>query len=120
MLASALAYVLNFLVLKPTIENWFVHSYLNDLFAMPFILAYSNLLILWGGRRDLLFVSLRRILFLTLVCGLTWEFAAPLIKSSAVFDPFDFLAYSIGSCAYYVIFNCKNYPHITASARCKV
>ena len=103
LLIVAAVYATNSYILKPRLNDWFVHSYLNDLFAMPFILAYSNLLILLARRPDLAFVSPLPIVVLTIGCAAVWELWAPCVKPSAVFDGFDILAYAIGSCAYYLL-----------------
>jgi len=99
----AAVYLTNRLFLKGVSSHWFLHFYLNDLFAMPFILAYSNLLILAVGRFDLRFRSLLSIAALTTMCALAWEFIAPVVNSKAVFDQGDFLAYAVGALAYYVL-----------------
>ena len=94
-------YVVNKLVLKQLTTNWIIHGYLNDIFAMPCILAYSNLLIVAARRHDLLLNSAARVGALTLFCSLTWEFGAALCKPTSVYDPLDFIAYAVGAVAYY-------------------
>lgn len=74
--------------------RWFLRCYANDLWAGAAILAWSDLLLGWGGlpRLD----RWRRTVPFLLVCGLVWEVLAPLWKAGAVFDPWDFLAYQLG------------------------
>ena len=102
MCLAVFVYAGNMWLLKPSTTNAFVHSYLNDIFAMPFILGYSNLLIGLGRVRQFSITTPRRILAMTCVCYLVWEWVAPLVKQEACCDIFDLVAYSLGSGLYIV------------------
>jgi hypothetical protein len=102
MLVAAIAYAGNTWFLKPHTGNQIAHGYLNDVFAMPFILAYSNLLIILGEQPRLLITTPLRIALFTLFCGATWEVIGPLISARATYDAADFVAYALGSVCYYV------------------
>ncbi len=78
--------------------RYFLICWGNDIFAGAFLLAWLNLLLSLGGLRPL--IRLRYTVPLLLVCGLAWEVLAPLWKSAAVFDPWDFLAYQAGGLLY--------------------
>ena len=110
LVGSACVYAINTYCLKPSSDNWLIHRYLNDLFAMPFILAYSNLLIECVSRPDLSFVSPLRVAIFTAACSVVWECAAPLIKSSAVFVACDFVADALGASGYSLLFNTVSSP----------
>lgn len=90
-------YLLNHLWLAQIIQGrpgWFLRCYANDLWAGAAILAWTDLLLDWGGLPSL--NRLRHTVPLLLACGLAWEVLAPLWKPGAVFDPWDFLAYQLG------------------------
>lgn len=90
-------YLLNRLWLAQIIQGrpgWFLRCYANDLWAGAAILAWTDLLLDWGGLPSL--NRLRHTVPLLLACGLAWEVLAPLWKPGAVFDPWDFLAYQLG------------------------
>jgi hypothetical protein len=97
----ACIYGANTYVVKNFTENRFVHWYLNDVFAMPFMLAYSNMVVAALGRSDLSFSSLSRIVALTGACAFPWEVLTPLVVAKSVSDPYDFLAYLMGALFYY-------------------
>ena len=61
-------YALNTFFLKPNFSAQFLHCYLNDLFAMPLILAYTNLLIYRVGEHSAAITTPARIGCLTLFC----------------------------------------------------
>ena len=102
MCLAVFVYAANTWLLKSCTSNAFVHSYLNDVFATPFVLGYSNLLIGLGGFRQLSITTPRRILAMTCVCYVVWEWFAPLVNSRAVCDIFDLGAYAFGSSLYIV------------------
>ena len=103
MICVATVYAGNTFLCKPNTNVQFLHCYLNDLFAMPFILAYSNLLIDWVGKRSASITSPIRIGCLTIFCIIIWEGIAPMLVANSTRDIFDIAAYSIGSVAYFLI-----------------
>ena len=106
--AVVLVYAINTLFVKPNFDAQFLHSYLNDLFAMPLILAYTNLLIHWLGRPSMAIKTPLRIGCLTVFCVIVWEGFTPMLLAGSTRDLFDVVAYSIGSFGYFAI--------VTASA----
>lgn len=81
----------------PGAAGLFLRCWANDMMAGAAILCWLNLLL---GLAGLGRVRRRRwtILFL-LLCGLVWEYAAPLWHPTAVSDPLDLLAYQAGGAA---------------------
>ena len=74
--------------------GWFLVCYANDIAAGMAISAFFDLMLSFGGR-----TPLRSPVWLGLFllgCGFVWEVLAPLWKSGAVFDPWDFPAYLAG------------------------
>jgi hypothetical protein len=102
MFVAASVYAVNKWLLKPHFSSIFVHSYLNDIFAMPFILGYGNLLITLGGLPHLLIATPLRIAGFTIFCATAWEIFGPSFIATATSDPADFVAYSVGSSCYFL------------------
>lgn len=94
-------YCTNTWFIKSVTRDVFVHRYLNDLFAMPCLLGYSNLLIRACRRPNLVIAAPIPLLFLTLVCVLAWEVLAPILVSNSVADAFDVVAYCAGTLLYF-------------------
>ena len=97
------AYTTNTFYLKPNFNANFLHGYFNDLFAMPFILGYTNLLILWVGGRASYFSTPIRIGWLTIFCVVIWEGLAPMLLADSTRDILDVASYSFGSFCYFTI-----------------
>jgi hypothetical protein len=97
---AAVAYCSNSWLLKPNVQNTFIHSYFNDLFAMPFMLGYANLLIGLNRIPTYAINTLGRIAALTLFCSIVWEGMAPLILQRSCYDQLDLCAYATGSISY--------------------
>jgi hypothetical protein len=97
-------YALNHFVIKPNCSILFFHYYLNDLFAMPFVIAYSNLLISFVGKPAFSINTRLRISLLTLLCIAIWEGVGPCFIPNSTRDLYDVIAYSTGSTAYFVFF----------------
>ena len=74
--------------------RWFLSCYANDVVAGAALVAWSDLLLRLGGLSPIR--SWKQTVPLLLACGLVWEVAAPLWKSGAVCDSWDFVAYQIG------------------------
>lgn len=90
-------YLLNRSLLVPVTGGavgWFLSCYANDLFAGAAIVAWLDLLLRLGRLPPLR--SWPWLALFVLACGLVWEVLAPLWKPSAVFDPWDLLAYQAG------------------------
>lgn len=96
-------YGLNRWVFIPFLKWPFLSWYLNDLLAMPWLLAYSNLLIWVSGLRRLALVSVWRILAVGVLVGCFWEYAGPLLNPRSVTDEWDLLAYLGGAILYRAI-----------------
>lgn len=71
-------------------------------FATPFILGYSNLLIRAARREQFAIITPLRIITMTCVCFIAWEWLAPLLVAGATYDICDLLAYSFGSGLYFI------------------
>lgn len=90
-------YLVNRLWLRETAggwTDWFLVCYANDIAAGMAISAFLDLMLSLSGRTPLR-SPVRLGLFL-LGCGFVWEVLAPLWKSGAVFDLWDFPAYLAG------------------------
>lgn len=77
--------------------GWFLRCYCNDILAGLSLLAITNILLAMAGWGPLPFWAGACLLFF---CGAVWECLAPAIKPTAVFDPWDFLAYQCGGGIY--------------------
>ena len=107
--AVVTVYAINTYLVKPNLQAQFFHYYLNDLFAMPLILAYTNLVVHWVGRRTMSFTTPIRIGCLTIFCVIVWEGMAPMLLVNSTRDLMDAVVYAIGSFGYFVM--------VVASAR---
>ena len=90
-------YLLNRLWLRGTVPGpagWFLRCYANDVAAGLAMAAFLDLVLVLGGRPPLR--SPARLGLFLLGCGFVWEVLAPLWKTGAVFDPWDFAAYLAG------------------------
>jgi hypothetical protein len=101
MLVSASFYGANHFVFKALWDTALIHNYANDLFAMPFLLAYSNILIRISGKPEWAFTSLNRVALLTMHCAFVWEYLAPQILKHSVPDRWDVVAYCVGAVVYW-------------------
>ena len=73
-----------------------------------FILGFANLLLVRSGLSFRLHRPVHLFPFL-LLCGGVWEGFAPLLKPTAVFDWYDFLAYLTGGALYYLLIG-RHFP----------
>lgn len=80
--------------------GWFLICYCNDVLAGLVLLAIANSLLAMVGWKPL---SLLAGVCLLLFCGVVWECLAPAVKPTAVFDPWDFLAYQCGGGIYQLL-----------------
>ena len=102
-LVAITVYAVNTILWKPNSSSQFLHFYLNDLFAMPLILAYTNVLITWWGKRSWALTTPIRIGCLTVFCVIVWEGFAPMVLANSTRDLLDVVAYSSGSLCYFVV-----------------
>ena len=84
--------------------QWFLRGYFSDILAGLILPAVVSILLLLVGRPPLR--HWRPIALLLLGAGLVWECLAPLWKSGAVFDWWDFPAYQLGGLVYVLLHNC--------------
>ena len=79
--------------------------YLNDFLAglTLYPLWYVACALLFRYREGRLFFRDTHILIGTLVAGIFWEYVAPFFRVDSVSDPFDIIAYLIGSIVFCVI-----------------
>ncbi len=84
--------------------QWFFQCYFNDILAGLVLPSITSILLLLAGRPAL--QHRWPIALLLLGAGLVWECLAPLWKSGAVFDWWDFVAYQLGGLLYYCFCNC--------------
>jgi hypothetical protein len=78
----------------------FLVSYFNDLMCPYFFLGYANMLLITCNKE---LTSLKSILFVGLTGGFTWEFLAPILKSSSVTDPIDLACYALSTVGYWKV-----------------
>ena len=81
--------------------NFFCNCYLNDLFAGPILLSYTNILL---GMRDKRLKNLPLTLLYCFAAGLVWEYVAPFVKPQSVPDIWDIICYLTGGFAYWIIY----------------
>ena len=101
--AALVLFCLNNQVIKEavagTLAGDFFKNYFNDVLGGIAFLAYTNSVI--GLVRPALrlrrLVSIAAYLFL---CGLFWEYAAPLFVAGSVSDPWDIACYVVGGVGY--------------------
>lgn len=72
--------------------------YLNDLLAMPAILAYINLVLTFFAKKSV--TDFKIIMLITSICGFMWEIAAIYIKPTSTYDVMDLCCYFIGAAIY--------------------
>ena len=78
----------------------FLICYFNDLICPFGFMSYLNILFRFAKYR------IQRLWEIGLWCfcsGLIWEYFAPLVKPSAVADPYDILCYLLGGIGYYLL-----------------
>lgn len=81
----------------------FLRCWANDLFAGLAMTAWLDLLLELGRRPGVR--SWKQTVPFLLACGFVWEVLAPMWKSGAVCDPWDFVAYQVGGSCYLLIRN---------------
>lgn len=110
-----LVYLANQYCFKRLSDHFIIHGYLNDFLAMPLLLSYSNILIFVGKRHRILLTTLKSVIPFTILVGLFWEYVTPLYRSSKCCDPYDLIAYILGSLMYWTIV--KTFKHLTPDNR---
>ena len=88
-------------IIGPFHYSWVPQRFL----AMPLLLSYSNILIFVGKRHHLLLTTLKSVIPFTILVGLFWEYITPLYRTSKCCDPYDLIAYTLGSLLYLVMVN---------------
>lgn len=78
--------------------NWFMTCYFNDIVGSIAFIAYCNILLEYRLYNHL---KLNQIIALLFLCGLFWEYIAPLFISYSISDPLDVVAYISGGLIYY-------------------
>ena len=97
-----LLYLLNKVVYYPNMfMQSFMSSHFNDILCGILFPAYCNILL---ENRYGLINRLWKVESLLLVCGIFWEFIAPLFISYSVSDIFDIAAYMFGGFIYWIIY----------------
>lgn len=81
---------------------YLVQCHLNDFVGGLAFLAYTNLL-LDLVRPDMRIRRLATSIAYLFLCGLFWEYAAPLFIKASTADPLDLAAYVLGAVAYWLI-----------------
>ncbi len=84
-----------------SLATYLVQCHLNDFLGGAAFLAYTNLL-LDLVRPDMRIRRLATSLVYLLLCGLFWEYAAPLFIKASTADPLDLVAYMTGAAAYWL------------------
>ena len=105
---TASFYLLNNFILKKIstgIFYYFFVCYFNDLICPLGFFAYVNIMLSFINKK---LEKFYQILISCFVCGLIWEFVAPLLKKSSVTDFYDLLCYCIGGILYWVTIVIKN------------
>lgn len=100
-------YCVSRIVQLPAILPPLLRGHFHDFLATPVLLAAANLWITACGQRDLMFLSFRSIMALSLAAGCFWEFVTPLYRTSTT-DFRDLLAYTAGGLLYYVVLRVFN------------
>ena len=101
--ATASFYFLNNFVFKEIstgVMHYFLACYFNDLICPIGFLAYMNIMLSLINKK---LEKIYQILIFCFVCGVVWEFIAPLLKESSVTDFYDLLCYCIGGVLYWTI-----------------
>ena len=99
----ALLYVINNIFLKRmcccTALNTFFVGYFNDLICPLGFISYLNIVFSYINHRIKKWWEIQ---LWTLGAGMIWEYFAPLVKPTAVADPYDLLCYIFGAGFYYL------------------
>lgn len=91
--------------LKEAYTNSFVtyvaQCYFNDFLGGLAFMCYTNLLI-GLVKLEMRFKTLKATVIFMLICGIFWEYVAPLFVENSVSDPLDIVAYVSGAVVYWV------------------
>ena len=98
-LLISLAFATNQFILKDLFpENIFLHSWYNDILAMPIIFSFGAIARA-ATKVNIAFTNLYY-LVLTIFCSFVFEYIRPIFIQSSVTDKYDIVAYFIGATAY--------------------
>ncbi|WP_432798422.1 hypothetical protein [Poriferisphaera sp. WC338] len=106
MLVAMGEWCLNKWVVKPMyvwedgVVGMVVHGYANDFFAGLFLLGYTNVLVMWMGRRTWAVSRWWQVGLMMLMVGLFWEGVTPMYWQRSTGDVFDLLMYLLGGGVY--------------------
>lgn len=78
-------------------------------------MCYSNLLIDLV-KPEVRFKKLTSVLLFILLCGLFWEYVAPLFVEGSVTDPLDVASYALGGFLYWLLMKACHHISIRKSA----
>lgn len=96
-------YLVNNYFIKPFYSLSFTGNYFNDILAGIVLLSYSNILLSFYSRKDLLIKKFDIMMVFLLAAGLFWEYITPLYKPGALSDVRDIPAYLTGGIIYYTV-----------------
>lgn len=109
-LCAAAFYAKSFVIAPHLLSNgiegipaYLFQCHFNDFLGGMAFIAYANLLISLV-RPEVRFKKLTSMLVFIFLCGLFWEYVAPLFISKSVSDPLDLIAYIAGALAYWLVF----------------
>ena len=86
--------------------QYFINCYLNDILCGTLFISYCNILL---ERNDKKINTLLNIEVLLFLCGIFWEYIAPMFISYSISDPYDIVAYMLGGLVYWLLnINNKN------------
>ena len=100
---TAFLYLSNNFVLKEIsagVVNYFFVCYFNDLICPFGFVSYTNMMLFFINKK---IEKFHHVLIFCFLCGLVWEFIAPLLKESSVTDPCDLFCYCAGGAVYWII-----------------
>jgi len=81
----------------------FIAYYMNDILAGVLVVAFFNFAFSFYSVRTICLNTLLTILTFTFICGLFWEYIAPLYKPKSTGDYKDIIAYCCGGIIYYAL-----------------
>lgn len=86
----------------------FVHSYLDDLMAIPVVLGITLQAFRWmNGENTQMVFSKKQVIIGVVYFGFLFEGLLPFWSSTYVRDPFDLLCYAVGAVYFWVFINNK-------------
>lgn len=106
---AALFYANSLVVIKwlaemfpESIAAYVAQCHLNDLLGGLAFMCYANILISLV-KPEVRFKTLKATIIFMTLCGIFWEYVAPLFIVASTSDPFDILAYVLGATLYWYL-----------------